>query len=707
MMMSSKPKKFFNRELSWIDFNQRVLEEAKDPRNPLLERLKFLSITASNLDEFFMVRVGGLQLVRKAGKRKADASGLTPRMQLEAIQKRTRQMIDEQYDCYTNSLEPALAAGGIVRIKPEELNGEQEQYLMRLFSDEIYPVITPVALQEKLPTPALQNLTLYLLVRFPPESGETEDRYAVLSLGKPLERFISLPAENSHVFILIEDVIKKHIGRWFSGLTALECALFRVTRNADIEVREDEASDLLSGMASILEERRWSNCVRLEIEASASRSMQNFLGSLLDTPPSDVFRINGPLNLKDFMPLAQIEGFSELKSEDWYPQPSPQIDRHQPMVEQIAAADILLYHPYESFDPVVRLIEEAARDPSVLAIKQVLYRTSSASPIIAALADAAETGKSVTALVELKARFDEERNINWAQRLEQAGVQVVYGVQGLKTHAKVCLIVRRELQGIVRYVHYGTGNYNDSTAKLYSDISFMTCDDALGSDASAFFNAVCGYSQPSGLRKICMAPLSIRNRLIELIDGEIERSRQGQKAQILLKMNSLVDEILIEKLYEASQAGVRIKLNVRGICCLQPGIPDLSKNITVISIVGRYLEHARIFYFYRNGEEKVFISSADWMPRNLDRRVELMIPIEDPPSRQRLIQIIKTHCDDTVKSWTLLSDGTYVRTAALPGRKKKKINSQQFFYEQACEAVRNAARLTRTTLRPHRPADKK
>jgi polyphosphate kinase len=707
MMMSSKPKKFFNRELSWIDFNQRVLEEAKDPRNPLLERLKFLSITASNLDEFFMVRVGGLQLVRKAGKRKADASGLTPRMQLEAIQKRTRQMIDEQYDCYTNSLEPALAAGGIVRIKPEELNGEQEQYLMRLFSDEIYPVITPVALQEKLPTPALQNLTLYLLVRFPPESGETEDRYAVLSLGKPLERFISLPAENSHVFILIEDVIKKHIGRWFSGLTALECAVFRVTRNADIAVREDEASDLLSGMTSILEERRWGNCVRFEIEASASRSMQNFLGALLDTRSSDVFRIRGPLNLKDFIPLAQIEGFSEFKAEDWYPQPSPQVNRHQPMVEQIAAADILLYHPYESFDPVVRLIEEAAHDPSVLAIKQVLYRTSSASPIIAALADAAETGKSVTALVELKARFDEERNINWAQRLEQAGVQVVYGVQGLKTHAKVCLIVRRELQGIVRYVHYGTGNYNDSTAKLYSDISFMTRDDALGSDASAFFNAVCGYSQPSGLRKICMAPLSIRDRLVELIDGEIERSRQGQKAQILLKMNSLVDEILIEKLYEASQAGVRIKLNVRGICCLQPGIPDLSKNITVISIVGRYLEHARIFYFYRNGEEKVFISSADWMPRNLDRRVELMIPIEDPPSRQRLIQIIKTHCDDTVKSWTLLSDGTYVRTAALPGRKKKKINSQQFFYEQACEAVRNAARLTRTTLRPHRPADKK
>jgi polyphosphate kinase len=338
----------------------------------------------------------------------------------------------------------------------------------------------------------------------------------------------------------------------------------------------------------------------------------------------------------------------------------------------------------------------------VLAIKQVLYRTSSDSPIITALADAAEAGKSVTVLVELKARFDEERNINWAQSLEQAGVQVVYGVQGLKTHAKVCLIVRREPQGIVRYVHFGTGNYNDTTAKLYSDISFMTRDDDLGADASAFFNAVCGYSQPSGLNKVFMAPLGIRDRLVELIDGEIERSRQGHKALILLKMNSLVDEALIEKLYEASKAGVKIKLNVRGICCLRPGVPGLSKNITVTSIIGRYLEHARIFYFYRGGEETVFISSADWMPRNLDRRVELMIPVEDLAGRRRLIEIIKTHCDDGVKSWTLLSDGTYVRTATLPG-KKKKTNSQQFFYEQACEAVREAAQSTRTTLRPHRP----
>jgi polyphosphate kinase len=704
--MSDKEKKFFNRELSWIGFNQRVLEEAKDPQNPLLERLKFLAITASNLDEFFMVRVGGLQLIRKAGKRQADASGMTPKMQLDAIQKRVRQMAGEQVDCYQNMLEPALANGGIQRIKPDALNGEQQQALTRLFTEEIYPVLTPVALHEGSPCPAFQNLALYMLVRLAPEAGGREDRYAVLPPGQPFGRFITLPAEKGHSFILLEDVIKMHLSRWFTDLTVLECLTFRVTRNADIAMREDEASDLLADMASILEERRWSDCVRIEIEASASSAAQQFLCQLLKADPSGVFRVDGPLNLKDFFSLSRIEGFNELKAEGWYPQPSPQIDPHLPMVEQIAANNLLLYHPYESFDPVIRLIEEAAKDPAVLAIKLVLYRTSSASPIIAALAEAAEAGKAVTALVELKARFDEERNISWAQRLEQAGVQVLYGVQGLKTHAKVCLIVRREPQGIVRYTHFGTGNYNDDTAKLYSDVSFMTRDDDFGADASAFFNAVCGYSQPSGLRKLCMAPLGIRDRLVELIDGEIERSRRGHKALILLKMNSLVDEQLIGKLYQASQAGVRIRLNVRGLCCLRPGVPKLSKNITVTSIVGRYLEHARIFYFYRGGEEKVFMSSADWMPRNLDRRVELLIPVEDRSGRRRLIDIIKIHCDDTVKSWSLLSDGTYVRTAALPG-KKKNISSQQFFYEQACEALQKAARTSRTTLRPHRPSGSK
>jgi len=704
--MQKKKEKFFNRELSWLNFNQRVLQEAAHPDHPPLERLKFLAITAANLDEFFMVRVGGLQLLRKAGRRSPDAAGLSPRLQLEAIRKQALQMVAAQSDLYLNHLEPLLSAGGIHRVRPEALTLEQEEYLAKLFTEEIFPVLTPAALPAKTDAPAFHNLSLYALVRLAPDPSAPEDRYAVLPLGRPFERMIVLPSSGGRLFILLEDVLRKYISRWFPGLDVLECAIFRVTRNADVTVREEESSDLLAGMISILEERRWSDCVRIELEASASRTLQTFLCTLLETSPENVYRIKGPLNLKDLMPLTGIEGFEPLKTASWLPQPSPLIDPRRPLFEQISSGDLLLYHPYESFDPVVRLIREAAADPSVLAIKQVLYRTGSGSPILTALEEAAAAGKAVTVLIELKARFDEERNIDKAQRLEEAGVQVVYGVHGLKTHAKVCLIIRREPQGIVRYVHCGTGNYNEITARLYGDISLMTCDEALGTDASLFFNSVCGYTQPAGLRKVSMAPLNLRDRLIELIDGEISRSRQGHKGLILLKMNSLVDELLIRKLYEASQAGVKIRLNVRGLCCLRPGVPGLSKNITVTSIVGRYLEHARIFYFYRGGDEQLFIASADWMPRNLDRRVELMIPVEHPACRRRVIEIIKTHCDDTVKSWTLLADGTYVRTALLPGV-KKEIDSQQLFHRQACAAAAESSRSTRTRLRPHRPAPKK
>ena len=704
--MQNKKQKFFNRELSWLNFNRRVLQEALNPAHPPLERLKFLAITASNLDEFFMVRVGGLQLLRKAGKRRPDAAGLTPRMQLDAIRKEASRMVEEQYDCFLHQIEPLLSAGGIQHIQTNALTAEQEHFLVNLFCNEIFPVLTPSALTAENRNFTFKNLELYALIRLAPGPEEPTPRFAVLPLGRPFDRRIVLPSSGGHAWILLEEVVCKYASRWFSGEEVLECTLFRVTRNADVSVREEESSDLLAGMVSILEERRWSDCVRLEIEASASRTVQSFLCTLLEITADQVYRINGPLNLKEFLPLSGIEGFPSLKADSWFPQPSPRIDPKRSLFEQIAAGDLLLYHPYESFDPVVRLIREASADPSVLAIKQVLYRTGSDSPIIAALEEAAQAGKSVTALVELKARFDEERNIDKAQRLEEAGVQVVYGVQGLKTHAKVCLIVRREPQGIVRYIHYGTGNYNEVTARLYGDISLMTCDEQLGMDASIFFNSVCGYAQPSGLNKVFMAPLNLRSRLIELIDGEISRSRQGHKAQILLKMNSLTDELLITKLYEASQAGVKIKLNIRGICCLRPGVPGLSKNITVTGIVGRYLEHARIFYFYRGGEEPVFIASADWMPRNLDRRVELMIPVQDPAARRRLIDILKTHCDDTVKSWTLLPDGNYVRTASLPGT-KKEIDSQHRFQRQACEAAGEISRSTRTRLRPHRPAGKK
>jgi polyphosphate kinase len=696
--MKKKNTRFFNRELSWLDFNQRVLEQAKDETAPLLERLKFLAITASNLDEFFMVRVGGLQLMHRAGRRKADPAGLTPHQQLVAIRKRVRLMNAEQDQCF-HELEQQLAKAGIRQLRPEELNIEQGQFVNRFLQDELQSVLTPIALEEGAPPPAFQNLRLYMLIRI---AGDEHDLYATLALGTPFDRFFTLPSDTGGESILLEDIVRANIQRWFDGAEIKETVLFRITRNADVAVREDEAADLLAGMTTALEERQWADCVRIEIEAGASRDAQAKLAGLLEARSENIYPVSGRLNLKKFMPLSFIDGFPALKAEAQYPQASPLIDAHEPMFGQIADSSILLYHPYESFDPVIRFIREAAEDPAVLAIKQVLYRTSSGSPVIAALAAAARAGKAVTALVELKARFDEQRNIGWAKQLEKAGVQIVYGVRGLKTHAKVCLIVRREPEGIVRYVHYGTGNYNDSTAKLYGDISYMTCNDILGADAVQLFHAVCGFSQPTGLRKAGMAPLNLRSKLIQQIDGEIEHARQKQKARMLLKINSLVDEVLIEKLYEASRAGVQIHLNVRGICCLRPGIPKLSENITVTSIISRYLEHARIFCFHNGGDEKLYISSADWMPRNLDRRVELLIPVEDNRSRNRLIEILKTHCADNVKSWTLLSDGTTVPTRTLSHR-KKQIDSQQFFYEQACAAVAEAAKRSRTVLRPHRP----
>lgn len=703
--MAKKTKWYINRELSWLDFNQRVLEEAKSNDNPLLERVKFLAITASNLDEFFMVRVGGLQLMRSAGKRSTDPAGMTPASQLNAVADRAAGMVDDQYSCYNHHLEPALAKEGIIRIKPEDLTEEQLAHVRHYFLTELFPVCTPMALMPGQPFPLLHNLELHLAVRLAPAGENEPERYAVLPLGQSVSRFVVLPSEHQYQFVLLEDVARLFIHFWFPGIAVLETVSFRVTRNADIAIQEDEAGDLLQGMESILEARKTSDCVRLEVEAGVSSALLAFFTRALDTRKQDVYQINGPLNFKDFFSLALHPGFDSLKYEAWIPQVSPQVDLHESIFTQLAEHDVLLYHPYDSFAPVVRFIEEAADDPDVLSIKQVLYRTSADSPVIQALKRAAENGKYVTALVELKARFDEARNIKWARQLEQAGVQVIYGVHGLKTHAKVCLIVRREPQGVRRYVHYGTGNYNDATAKLYADVGYMTCNEDYGADASVFFNAVCGYSQPEHYRRIFMAPLHIRDKLLDLIDGEIERRRQGHKARIMLKVNSLVDIALINKLYDASQAGVKIQLNVRGICCLKPGVSKLSENITNISIIDRYLEHARIFYFYQGGSEKVFISSADWMPRNLDRRVELMIPIDDTACRNMLIEYLKLHLRDTEKSWTLQKNGAFVRTSKLVS--KKLVRSQEVLYRQACEVVEAARKSSRTILQPHRPNRRK
>jgi polyphosphate kinase len=700
-MVVKKESHFFNRELSWLAFNQRVLEEAKGPDNPLLERLKFLAITASNLDEFYMVRVGGLHMARKAGRRKRDASGRTPLELLREVQLRARAMMEELHGCYCNVVSPGLKKAGMRHALLDELTSEQESVLYTLFHEELFPVITPFAVALDRPFPLLHNLSLYMLVRLREKgrSGHKGDRYAVMPLDRFGARIIPLPDGDGFSYILREEVVKKYAADWFPGFELKESSIFRITRNADFSVREEEAPDLMIGMEDVLDERITGDVIRLEVEEAISDDLLHFLCSHFALSPDDAIRLPGILNLKDLMALSFRNGFDELKVEDWPPQPSPQMIPNEPIVGQIAQNDFLLYHPYESFNPVIRFVEEAADDPNTLAIKMVLYRTTSHSPIVLALLRAAKNGVNVTVLIELKARFDEARNIGWARELEQNGVQVVYGVKGYKTHAKICLVIRQEARGVVRYCHFGTGNYNENTAKLYGDISYMTCRPEYGADASAFFNALCGYAQPRDLMLLSMAPLYMRDRLIELIDVEIERASKGKKALIMAKVNSLVDVALIEKLYEASRAGVKIELNVRGICTLRPGVKGLSENIRVMSIVDRYLEHARILYFHHGGKPVVYISSADWMTRNLDKRLELMVPVDEPSCKRRLIDILKLHLADNCSSWTLEADGRYNRTKC---DGKKEVRSQQIFFQQACEQIADARNMKRTRFEPHR-----
>ena len=701
MARKKQQPKYINRELSWLSFNQRVLEEAADLENPLLERLKFLAITGSNLDEFFMVRVGGLHILRDQQITRPDPVGMTPVEQLAAISERVHRMIKEQYECFSQ-LEASLAEQGLQRLRSVDLNDRQRRVAAQLFQDEIFPLLTPIATVDAHDFPRLINHTLNVAVRLAPQPGDAElrPRFAVIPLGRSLQRFVTLRAETGYAYMMVEDVVDLFAERFFPGEKVLECVPFRITLNADIAIRDDTASDLLADMQELLNERKTSDRVRLEIAMRVSPELLEFLGRCLDIRSEDIFQVPGPLALSDFMQLSNMAGFERLQFKPWRPLPSPDVDLTSSMFDVLARRDVLLCHPYDSFDPIVRLIEEAADDPDVLAIKQTLYRTSRDSPIVAALIRAAQRGKYVTAIVELKARFDEARNIEWAKRLEQAEVQVIYGVKGLKTHSKILLIVRREPQGIQRYMHFGTGNYNESTARMYSDISLLTRDEELGADASRFFNAITGYSQPQKFRKIEAAPIGLRARLLEMIEAETQRRLQGQRAHIVAKINALVDPQIIDALYAASQAGVTIKLNVRGICCLRPGIPGLSENIEVISIVDRYLEHARILYFYHGGDEPVFISSADWMPRNLDRRIELLIPIEDTAARRRLMSILDTYFRDNLKARRLLPDGTYQRLR--PASDGRPLAAQQTLYEEALEAVRNAEQAHPTPFEPHR-----
>ncbi|MBN1938084.1 MAG: polyphosphate kinase 1, partial [Candidatus Aminicenantes bacterium] len=650
---------FLNRELSWLEFNRRVLEEARDDSLPILERLKFLAISGSNMDEFFMVRVGGLQMLAAQGRDKPDLSGYTPASLLKEIRVRTESLVEDQYDS-RRELEGLLSSAGIRRRFLNELTPGENAFLERLFIREILPILTPVAVSADRPFPALAGLRLNLLLRFRTRAGGKEEpRSLIVTLPKGLARFVALPAENGHHFLLLEEVVARFADRFVQGEDLLESVPFRVLRNAKMAVREDQAADLLAEMKQVLVERKQSACVRLEIDAGASAAARAFLRKTFAVPPDRLALIPGPLDISAYFRLANQPGFDALKIEPWTPQPLPEMAAGRSLFEILGRKDILLFHPYDDFAPVERLIAEAADDPQVLAVKQILYRTGEDSPIVASLIRAAERDKHVTAVVELKARFDEARNMVGAVELEQAGAQVIYGVRGLKTHAKICIIVRRESSGIRRYLHFSTGNYNEKTARLYSDVGYMTCREDYAADASAFFNTITGLSQSLPYLKLEAAPLGLKNRLLEMIDGEAERSKQGQTGLIRAKMNSLSDPEIIQALYRASQAGVEVLLNVRGVCCLRPGVPGLSEHITVVSIVDRFLEHGRILHFHNGGTEKVFISSADWMPRNLERRVELLVPIEEETCRRRLTAILDVFFQDNVKARRLQPDGAY------------------------------------------------
>jgi polyphosphate kinase len=657
-----------NRELSWLSFNERVLSEACDATVPLGERFKFQSIVASNLDEFFMVRVAGLKQLMSGGVVETGADGMLPSEQLSAIASRAHAMVGSLYRNWQQEIAPGLSGeAGIAILRPAQLNAEQRAFLEGRFRKDVWPVLTPLAVDQGHPFPVLRNRSLNLAILLHKERHRANRRHAIVAVVQVpsvLPRLVEVPptVSGGAAFVLLEDVITMHVGDLFPGFRVVGCSAFRVTRNFDLSIDEDEADDLLKTIQKELRRRERGQAVRLEITADTPAEVESFLREALRLEREDVYAVDGPLHLADLAPLYGRDALWEHKDEPFLPQMVSPLGDAPDLFRAIGERDVLLHHPYESFDHVVEFISEAAGDPSVLAIKQTLYRTSVDSPIIRALIRAAENGKQVTAVVELKARFDEGPNIAWARVLEEAGVHVVYGLVGLKTHCKMSLVVRREAGAIKRYVHMSTGNYNPSTARLYGDISFFTAREAFADDAGALFNLLTGYASPPSWKRFSVAPVGLAERLIELIDRE---AGFGAKGRIVAKMNSLVDPAAIRALYRASQAGVKVELLVRGICCLRPGVPGISDNITVTSVVDRFLEHARIFYFEAGGKREVFLSSADWMPRNFIRRVEIMFPIEEEGLRDRLVnEVLTTMLADNAKAWRLQPDGSYQRLAA-------------------------------------------
>lgn len=658
----NRPEYYVNRELSWLKFNLRVLREAGVRTLPLLERMRFVAISASNLDEFFMVRVAGLIEQEAAGVDRVDAAGLTVADQLREISLSAHNQMKLKYR-YFFALLNELEKNDIRFLRVKDVNPEQRQELEAYYQEMVFPVLTPMAVDAARPFPFLANKTLNIAVELRNKKGE--QRVAFVQVPSVLPRFISLvEQEGKRSYIFLEDLIMEHCQDLFKGLTIVDMVPFRITRDSDLEVEEDATQDLMKEIERSLRKRKRGGAVRLEICTTDDRYLKDFLVRSLDLEPRDVYEIGGPLDLTFLNKFIDQPGMDQWKFTPYVNQQPEELPDYDDLFAKIREHDILLHHPYESFDPIVKLLATAAEDPKVLAIKQTLYRVSGNSPLVAALARAAENGKQVTALVELKARFDEENNIVWARRLEKAGCHVIYGLMGLKTHSKIILIVRKEEDGIRRYVHLGTGNYNDKTARLYTDLGLLTANDQYGQDASAFFNVLSGYSEPPVFNRLVMAPIGLREKIYELVDREIENVKNGGEGHIIAKMNSLIDQPVIRKFYEASQAGVKIELIVRGICGLRPGIKGVSDNITVRSIIGRFLEHSRVYYFANNGNEELYLSSADMMPRNLNDRVELLFPVERKAHIDRIKEFLDLCLKDNVGAHVMLANGTWRRSYA-------------------------------------------
>lgn len=703
-MSARKSNLYLNRETSWIEFNRRVLEEAQDPRNPLLERLRFFCIFQSNLDEFFMVRIASLQHLIKQGDSNPDPSGLTPHQQLEMALSRVREIYDASYKLYCNKMIPALAKEGIHILMPDQLKPDQEKYLDEYYEKEIYPILTPVAVDDAHPFPWLPGLTSNLAVLLQPEGKESsEPRLAIIQMPGGLPGLFKLPGSKELEMCWLNDVVQKRLADLFSGYRILEVAGFRLARDSELELDDEGSRDYVGMLETELKKRQRAQPIRLEYE-SMSPELLGRIQKETEIRNSNLFYTSGPLDPRPLLSIVDMPGYERLRYRLQPPLLQREFNQERGIFDILREQDLLLHHPYDSFEPVVGFIQTAAEDPDVLAIKQTLYRTSGKdSPMVNALKRAAESGKQVTVLIELTARFDEERNISWARDLEEAGVHVLYGLADLKVHAKVILVVRREPSGIRRYVHLGTGNYNEKTARLYTDFGLFTCAEDFGSDASAFFNTITGYSEPPAFNRLVMSPVGMREKILLLIRREADWARSGHKSEILAKMNSVVDPQIIAELYEASKAGVKILMNVRGICCLRPGVPGMSDSIRVVSILDRYLEHTRAFAFNNGGDPEVFLSSADWMPRNLDRRVELMFPVRQEDLKDRVIDILRAQMADNQKARLLKQDGSYDKVSA--GR-AEPFRVQEHLYTQNLEEQERIRSLTPVRFVPIQGTDR-